>query len=144
MLGYSRIPYAAAVDGSFFKIFSRTHPKKNFPHVSLLVLGTIAFIFSLLFRLKEVISAILAMRIIIQFIGQAVGIMILRRKKPSSFFPFKMWLYPLPALIAIIMWIGLFFSTGMYFAIGGIVVISIGAVVFFIRSYYKKDWPFEL
>jgi fructoselysine transporter len=143
LLGYSRIPYAAAVDGSFFKIFSRTHPKKNFPHVSLLVLGTIAFIFSLLFRLKEVISAILAMRIIIQFIGQAVGIMILRRKKPSSFFPFKMWLYPLPALIAILMWIGLFLSTGMYFAVGGIVVISIGAVVFFIRAYYKRDWPFD-
>jgi amino acid transporter len=143
MLGYSRIPYAAAVDGSFFKIFSRTHPKKNFPHVSLLVLGTIAFVFSLLFRLKEVISAILAMRILIQFIGQAVGIMILRRKKPASFFPFKMWLYPLPALIAILMWIGLFLSTGMYFAVGGVVVISTGAVVFFIWAYYKKDWPFE-
>ena len=141
-LGYSRIPYAAAVDGSFFKVFSRTHPRKNFPHVSLLVLGTIAFIFSLLFKLKEVISAILAMRIIIQFIGQAVGIMILRRKKPASFFPFKMWLYPLPALIAIFMWIGLFLSTGMYFALGGIVVIAVGAIVFFIRSYYKKDWPF--
>jgi amino acid transporter len=143
MLGYSRIPYAAAVDGSFFRIFSHTHPKKNFPNASLLILGAIAFVFSLLFRLKEVISAILAMRILIQFIGQAVGIMILRRKKPASFFPFKMWLYPLPALIAIFMWIGLFFSTGMYFAIGGVAVIIIGAVVFFIRAYYKKDWPFE-
>lgn len=143
MLGYSRIPYAAAVDGSFFKIFSHTHPKKNFPNASLLILGAIAFVFSLLFRLKEVISAILAMRILIQFIGQAVGIMILRRKKPASFFPFKMWLYPLPALIAIFMWIGLFLSTGMYFAVGGVVVICVGAVVFFIRAYYKKDWPFE-
>ncbi|MDR3628510.1 MAG: amino acid permease [Ignavibacteriaceae bacterium] len=143
MLGYSRIPYAAAVDGSFFKIFSHTHPKKNFPNASLLILGAIAFVFSLLFHLKEVISAILAMRILIQFIGQAVGIMILRRKKPASFFPFKMWLYPLPALIAILMWIGLFLSTGMYFAVGGVVVISVGAVVFFIRAYYKKDWPFE-
>jgi amino acid transporter len=141
-LGYSRIPYAAAVDGSFFKIFSHIHPKKNFPNASLLILGAIAFVFSLLFRLKEVISAILAMRIIIQFIGQAVGIMILRSKKPSSFFPFKMWLYPLPALIAILMWIGLFLSTGMYFAIGGVIVIIVGAIVFFIRAYYKKDWPF--
>ncbi len=142
-LGYSRIPYAAAVDGSFFKIFSHTHPKKNFPDASLVILGTIAFVFSLFFRLKEVISAILAMRILIQFIGQAVGIMILRRRKHSSFFPFKMWLYPLPALIAILMWIGLFFSTGMYFAIGAVVIIIIGTFVFFIRSYYIKDWPFE-
>ncbi|MCL5029117.1 MAG: amino acid permease [Bacteroidetes bacterium] len=141
-LGYSRIPYAAAADGTFFKVFARTHPKKNFPHVSLLVLGAIAFVFSLLFRLKEVISAILAMRILVQFIGQAVGIMILRKTKPSNFFPFKMWLYPLPALIAILMWIGIFFSTGMYFALGGVVVMSIGVVVFLIRANYLKQWPF--
>ena len=54
-----------------------------------------------------------------------------------------MWLYPLPALIAIIMWLGLFFSTGKYFAIGGTIVMSIGAVMFLLRSYIKKEWPFE-
>ena len=143
MLGYSRIPYAAAVDGTFFKVFSRVHPKKKFPTVSLLTLGAIAFVFSLLFRLKEVISAILAMRILIQFVGQAVGILLLRRRKPAEFFPFKMWLYPLPALIAIIMWLGLFFSTGMFFAIGGITVILIGIIVFIIRAKLKNDWPFK-
>ena len=143
LLGYSRIPYAAAVDGTFFKIFSKIHPKKHFPSASLLILGAIAFIFSLLFRLKEVISAILAMRILVQFIGQAVGIMILRKNKPSGFFPFKMWLYPLPALIAILMWIGLFLSTGFFFALGGVVVMSAGAVVYFVRANYKKEWPFN-
>ena len=141
-LGYSRIPYAAAVDGTFFKVFAKTHPKKNFPHVSLLVLGAIAFVFSLLFRLKEVISAILAMRILVQFIGQAIGIMIIRKKKPADFFPFKMWLYPLPALIAILMWIGLFVSTGTFFAVGGVVVMSIGTLVFLIRAKVLKEWPF--
>ena len=142
MLGYSRIPYAAAVDGAFFKLFSHTHPKKHFPDYSLLILGAIAFVFSLLFKLKEVISAILAMRILIQFIGQAAGIMILRKKKPASFFPFKMWLYPLPALIAIVMWVGLFLSTGTYFAVGGVVVMLIGAIAFLIRANIKNDWPF--
>ncbi len=142
-LGYSRIPYAAAVDGAFFKIFSHTHPKKHFPDTSLIVLGSIAFIFSLLFKLKEVISALLAMRILIQFVGQAAGILILRKKKPSGFFPFKMWLYPLPAIIAIFMWIGIFFSTGVYFAVGGVVVMSAGAVMFLLRSYIKQEWPFE-
>ena len=142
LLGYSRIPYAAAVDGTFFYIFSRVHPKKHFPNVSLLTLGAIAFIFSLLFRLKEVISAILAMRILVQFIGQAVGIIILRKNKPAEFFPFKMWLYPLPALVAILMWLGLFFSTGMYFAIGGILIMLIGIIVFFVRAFIIKDFPF--
>lgn len=142
-LGYSRIPYAAAVDGTFFKAFAKVHPRKHFPNVSLIVIGAIALVFSLLFRLKEVISAILAMRILVQFIGQAVGVMLLRRHKPSEFFPFKMWLYPLPALVAILMWIGLFLSTGMYFALGGVLVMSVGAVVYFIRSYYQKSWPFN-
>ncbi len=142
LLGYSRIPYAAAVDGTFFYIFSRVHPKKHFPNISLLTLGAIAFIFSLLFRLKEVISAILAMRILVQFIGQAVGIIILRKNKPAEFFPFKMWLYPLPALVAILMWLGLFFSTGMYFAIGGILIMLIGIIVFFVRAFIIKDFPF--
>ncbi len=144
MLGYTRIPYAAASDGAFLKLFSHTHPKKHFPDYSLLILGAIAFVFSLLFKLREVISAILAMRILIQFIGQAAGILILRKRKPASFFPFKMWLYPLPALIAIVMWIGLLFSTGTYFAIGGVLVMAIGAITFFIRSYLKKEWPFNL
>jgi amino acid transporter len=62
-LGYSRIPYAAAKDGAFFSIFAKLHPTKNFPYVSLLVLGAVAFVFSLLFRLSDVITAILAMRI---------------------------------------------------------------------------------
>ncbi len=73
-LGYSRIPYAAAADGEFFEVFGRLHPTKKFPYVSILFLGSVAFIFSMLFKLGEVISAILAMRIMIQFIGQAIGL----------------------------------------------------------------------
>jgi len=119
------------------------HPQKHFPHVSLLTLGLTAFVFSLLFRLSEVISAIIAMRIIVQFIGQAAGIMYLHMKKPKEFFPFKMWLYPLPALAAIVIWIALFFSTGYYFVLGGTGFIILGAIVFITRANYKKEWPFN-
>jgi amino acid transporter len=143
LLGYSRIPYAAALDGTFFKIFGKLHEKKHFPYVSLLSLGFISFIFSLLFKLREVISAMLAMRILVQFIGQAAGIMYLRKRKPKEFFPFKMWLYPLPALAAIVIWTALFFSTGFYFALGGAVFICLGTIVFLTRSYFKKEWPFQ-
>ncbi|MDR3611578.1 MAG: APC family permease [Ignavibacteriaceae bacterium] len=142
LLGYSRIPYAAAIDGTFFKVFGKLHQKKHFPYVSLLSLGLISFIFSLLFKLKEVISAMLAMRILVQFVGQAAGIIYLRKIKPKEFFPFKMWLYPLPALAAIVIWTALFFSTGLYFALGGAGFICLGTIVFLIRSYIKKDWPF--
>jgi fructoselysine transporter len=142
LLGYSRVPYAAAKDGLFFKAFGRVHPTKHFPHVSLLILGGLGFIFSMLFKLRDVISAILAMRIIVQFIGQAIGIMIIHKNRPKEFFPYKMLLYPIPALIAIFVWVGLFFSTGYYFALGGIGMMILGTIIFLVRAYKTGDWPF--
>jgi fructoselysine transporter len=142
LLGYSRVPYAAAKDGLFFKAFGRIHPTKHFPHVSLLILGGLGFIFSMLFKLRDVISAILAMRIIVQFIGQAIGIMIIHKNKPKEFFPYKMLLYPIPALIAIFVWVGLFLSTGLYFALGGIGMMILGTIIFLVRSHKTGDWPF--
>src|SRR4051812_2751721 len=133
-LGYSRIPYAAAVDGAFFKVFAKVHPTKNFPHVSLLVLGGIAFIFSLLFKLSEVISAILAMRILIQFIGQAIGLILLRKTRGKATFPYKMPLFPLPVYIAIAIWLFILYSTGLKMATYGLIVIALGAIVFFVKA----------
>lgn len=141
-LGYSRIPYAAAVDGAFFKIFARLHPKGNFPYVSLLFLGGIAFVFSLLFKLSDVISAILAMRILIQFIGQAIGLLILRRRK-STEFPYKMPFFPWPVYIAIIMWGCILLSTGYKMVLGGMFVIAAGTIVYFIKARIEKQWPFQ-
>jgi fructoselysine transporter len=137
-LGYSRIPYAAAQDKSFFSFFGELHPKLHFPHRSLLVLGGIAFAFSLLFRLKEVIDAILAMRILIQFIGQAIGLMLLVNRKGKTYFPWKMPLYPLPLLLAIIIWVGIFISTGTKMMLSGLIVISLGLIAYFIAT--KMKW----
>src|SRR6202022_4047261 len=103
--GYSRVPYSAALDGNFFPVFARLHPKKKFPHVSLLFLGGLTFLFALLLKLRTVIAAVLASRLIIQFIGQAVGVMLLRRRWPPERLPFKMWFYPLPALLTIAGWL---------------------------------------
>src|SRR5207245_4097558 len=90
LLCYSRVPYAAAVDGNFFSVFGQLHPTRRFPHVSLLALGAAGFVFSLLFRLSEVISAVLAMRILVQFVGQAFGVIVLRRRWPSVRLPFQL------------------------------------------------------
>src|SRR5688572_5977721 len=54
LLGYSRVPYAAARDGYFFKAFARLHPTGGFPYVSLIVLGVISII-ACLFSLGIVI-----------------------------------------------------------------------------------------
>jgi fructoselysine transporter len=142
-LGYSRIPYAAAIDNSFFSIFGKLHPTKNFPYVSLLFLGGVAFIFSLLFRLGDVINAILAMRILIQFIAQGIGLLLLRKSRDANEFPYKMPFFPIPVYIAIAMWLFVFYSTGTKMIYGGLIVIGVGTVVYFIKAKIQDEWPFK-
>jgi amino acid transporter len=141
LLGYSRVPYAAALDGSFFSIFSRVHPQKKFPHVSLLFLGAVAFVSSLLFRLSTVIAAILATRLLVQFIGQAIGLILLHRRWPPERFPFKMWLYPLPAVLTMCGWAALFWATGSARK-WGLLLIGLGILAFLLRAREVRQWPF--
>ena len=143
MLGYSRIPYAAALDGNFFSIFARVHPAKRFPNVSLVALGAAAIVFSLLFSLFSVIRAILAMRCIIQFIGQGVGLILLHRRWGSGRLPFRMWLYPLPVVIAIGGWVGIFISTGWVPMLASLAAATAGILVYLGRARWLRQWPFE-
>jgi fructoselysine transporter len=142
MLGYSRVPYAAAMDGNYFSIFSKVHPEKKIPHYSLLILGCVAFAFSLLFKLKEVITAIIVMRILVQFVGQSVGVIYLRKKNKGLHLPFKMWLYPLPSLLGILIWMFIFFSTEWVFIAGALGVIFTGVIIFLVKASNEKSWPF--
>lgn len=143
MLGYSRVPYAAAEDGAFFKVFARLHPTKNFPYISLLALAALAFVFSLLFKMKHIIDGILAMRILLQFIGQAIGVMLLRKRNGTQQLPYRMPLYPLPVILAIFLWLLIFFSTGTdvmgWFAI----VFGSGIIIYFLKSKFQQEWPFK-
>ncbi|MFI5201242.1 MAG: APC family permease, partial [Candidatus Kapaibacterium sp.] len=143
MLGYSRIPYAAAKGGEFFKVFARVHPTKQFPHISLLVLGSFAFVFSVFFdRMSDVISAILAMRILIQFIGQTVGLILWHRdRKRTESLPYRMPLFPIPAILSILIWLFVFYFTGLKFIVGATTVIGIGVIVYFIWAKIRGDWP---
>ena len=133
VLGYSRVPYAAAVDGNFFKLFAKLHPTKNFPYISLIVLCALGFVFSLFMRLGDVISSILAMRIIVQFIGQGVGVVLLRKKFGTEGLPFKMWLFPVPIILSVAIWIFLFISTG-WFALWGSFIAVVGVVVYSVKA----------
>jgi amino acid transporter len=141
LLGYSRVPYSAALDGNFFPIFGRLHPSKHFPYVSLLVLGGLAFIFSVTLKLETAIAGILAMRLLVQFIGQAVGVMLLRRRWGAARLPFKMWLYPLPAVLTIFGWAWLFWQTGTAKK-WGLAEIALGALAFLIWTRKMRQWPF--
>ncbi|RYZ54599.1 MAG: amino acid permease [Sphingobacteriales bacterium] len=134
MLGYSRVPYAAALNGDFFPVFARVHPVHKFPNVSLLVLGGIAFVFSLLFKMKDVITAIIVMRILIQFVSQAVGIILWRRNRQAGDLPFRMPLFPLPALISIVIWLFIFLSSDWKFIGFALGIIFVGLILFFLKE----------
>jgi fructoselysine transporter len=138
VLGYSRVPYAAAVDGNFFPVFSKLHPTKKFPYVSLIFLCALGFVFSLFMKLSDAISSILAMRIIIQFVSQAVGVVLLRKRFGTSELPFKMWLFPVPVILSILIWLFLFVSTG-WFALWGSLIALAGVVAFFIINGRKRN-----
>jgi amino acid transporter len=143
LLGYSRIPYAAAQSGYFFRAFGRLHPTKEFPYVSLLVLGAISIVASF-FSLGTVIDALIVTRILVQFMGQVVGLMLLRRHAPQMVRPYRMWLYPMPALVALVGWIFVFATTQLRVILFGVGVLAAGCLTFIAWSRRTRRWPFGL
>jgi len=101
LLGYSRIPFAAARDGNFPAVFGRLHPRRGFPYVALLFLAGMACLFCF-FSLADVIAALVVLRILLQFGLQHVGVMVLRVRRPEMVRPFRIWLYPVPPLLALV------------------------------------------
>jgi amino acid transporter len=143
MLGYSRVPYAAAKDGNYFRALAKVHPVHRFPHVSLLALGVVAAAFCFL-RLKDAIAALVVIRILIQFLVQAVGLIVLRVRRPEMARPFRMWLYPLPALLAIAGFLFILFNREdwqkeMRYAV---VILLAGLAIYMIRAWRGGEWPF--
>jgi amino acid transporter len=144
MLGYSRVPYAASRDGNYFKIFARVHPVYRIPDVSLITLGVVAAAFCFL-RLKDAIAALVVIRIIIQFIVQAVGVIVLRVRRPDLPRPFRMWLYPLPALLAIAGFLFILFNrrNAMKEVRYAAVILLAGLLIYLIRAWRGEQWPFR-
>ncbi len=142
LLGYSRVPYAAAKDGYFFRIFARLHPTHGFPYVSLIVLGVLSILAGMV-SLDTVIQALVTMRILVQFIGQIGAITLLRRRAPDLPRPYRMWLYPVPSLIALLGWIFIFATTPPTVIAFGLGALLLGVVCFAAWSWKRRTWPFE-
>jgi len=142
LLGYSRVPYAAAKDGYFFKVFARLHPSQGFPHVSLVVLGILSILGGFV-SLGMVIDAVITTRILVQFSGQIGEVTLLRRRAPDLPRPYKMWLYPLPSLLALLGWIFIFATTPLTVVAFGLGALALGAGCFAAWSWRGRTWPFE-
>ncbi len=141
LLGYTRIPYAAATDGNFFSAFARLHPKGEFPYISLITLGLIASAFSLL-KLSEVIGSLVAIRVSTQYLPQAIGFFVLRFRRPDMPRPFRMWLYPVPGIIIIAGWVYILATSQPRSLLIALAVFAIGSGAFFIRARMSLEWPF--
>jgi amino acid transporter len=142
LLGYTRIPYAAAADGNFFRIFARLHPQGEFPYVSLIALGLVAAAFSLL-KLPEVIGSLVAIRVTNQYLPQAIGFFVLRFRHPHLPRPFKMWLYPLPGIAILLGWVYILVTSQARALWLALAVFIVGSAVFFVRAWKRGEWPFE-
>lgn len=143
LLGYSRIPYAAARDGNYFRVFGRLHPTKGFPYVSLLTLGGAATVFCF-FSLKDVIAALVVLRILLQFMLQHIGVLYLRRTQPGLPRPFRLWLYPLPPIVALIGFTFILLSRPNFqreLILAGLLILG-STVVYFLRNRLtSRDLP---
>jgi basic amino acid/polyamine antiporter, APA family len=142
LLGYSRVPYAAALDGNFFRIFARLHPEGRFPYVSLIVLGVIAAVFSL-GKLSEVIGSLIATRVLIQYLPQTIGFFLLRLRQPGLVRPFRMWLYPVPGVISIAGWLYVLVTAAPKSLVFAGAIFLAGTTVYLIRAHRNGEWPFS-
>ena len=142
LLGYSRVPYAAAKDGYFFRVFGRLHPTGGFPYISLVVLGILAILASFV-PLGTVIAALVTMRILVQFIGQIGAVTLLRRRAPEMPRPYRMWLYPLPSLVALLGWVFIFVTSSKKVIAISLGALALGLLCFAVWSWQRKTWPFE-
>lgn len=142
LLGYSRVPFAAASDGRFFRVFARLHPTKNFPSFSVAFIGLTSALACLL-NLEVLINALIVIQVLIQFIAQIVAVTLIRRNRPHLHRPFRMPLYPLPSIIALLGWLYILVASGLRYIIAGICLLTIGVIAYLLRAHRAQEWPFE-
>lgn len=146
LLGYSRIIWAAASEGMHFKVFAHLHPKKHFPDYTLLIFGAIAIVFCIIFnKASDVFRFIVVTRIFIQFIPQAVGLLLMRLHNRQAELPYKMPFFPYTAIISILIWLFIFVTSGYKYSLFGVGVIVLGLLLYWLLFMQKdsRDAPVQ-
>lgn len=141
LLGYSRIPYAAAQKGDFFRPFAHVHQSGKFPDISLYVLGAVSIAAAFL-DLSQVVTALITTRVVVQFMGQIVAVPLMRKRLAASERPYRMFLYPLPAIVAFIGWAYVFATSGWGYVAVGMATLLAGIAAFFVKARLEGTWPF--
>ena len=141
LLGYSRVPFAAAVDGRFFRPFARLHPTKNFPGFSVLFIG-ISSMAACLLTLDALINALIVIQVLVQFMAQVVAVTLIRRNRPDILRPFQMPLYPVTSAIAFLGWLYILVASGITYIVAGFALLLFGILAYLWRARLAREWPF--
>jgi amino acid transporter len=142
LLGYSRVPYAAAEDGRFFSAFARLHPTKKFPSFSVVFIGLTSALACLL-DLDALIKALIVIQVLIQFMAQVLAVTLIRRYRPDIRRPFQMPLYPLTSIIAFLGWAYILAASGARYIGAGVLLAAIGVAAYLWRARRACEWPFD-
>lgn len=143
LLGVSRIPYAAALDGNFFQGFAQLNSRGKFPSAALLCMGALTCVLCM-FRLADLVAGLVVIRIMMQFVLQAIGVMVFRSKQPERERPFRMWLYPVPALLALAGFLYILISRKNFereVFLATLLIVA-GTTAYLIRAHHREEWPF--
>jgi amino acid transporter len=140
LLGYTRVPYAAAAEGHFFSAFARVHPTRHFPSFSVLFMGVVSAAVCFL-SLEALIKTLIVIQIVTQFAAQCMAVILIRRRRKDIALPFRMPLYPIPALIALAGWIFILASSGAVYVFAGLALLVFGIVAYLWRARRIREWP---
>jgi len=141
LLGYSRVPYAAAVEGRFFAAFGRLHPSRNFPSFSVLFIG-ISSALTCLMTLDVVINALIVIQVVVQFMAQILAVTLIRRNRPDIARPYRMALYPATSVVAFMGWLYVLIASGLPFILAGLGLLLFGTMIYLLRARRVAEWPF--
>jgi amino acid transporter len=142
LLGFSRVPFAAASDGRFFRVFARLHPTKKFPGFSVLFIGVTSMAACLL-TLDALINALIVIQVLVQFMAQIVAVTLIRRNRPDIARPFEMPLYPFTSVVAFLGWLFILVASGVTYILAGFALLVFGVLAYLWRARRVRDWPFE-
>jgi amino acid transporter len=142
LLGYSRVPYAAAVSGQFFRVFARLHPRGHFPTVSLVLTGTASALACVL-PLDELIAALMVIQIMFQYLAQCFAIVLLRRRGRGASDSFRMPLYPLPLFVSVVGWLYIVCTSPWRHILTSVTALLVGALAYLIHARKQETWPFR-
>jgi amino acid transporter len=150
LLAGSRVPYDAARDGVFFRSFARLHPRHEFPTVGLLAMGVVTaagFIIGQLTSLTVLIQLLTVVTVLVQALAQIVALTVLRRRQPQLRRPYRMFLYPLPSIVAGLGWLIIYGyadenAPGLHPIELSLLWIVVGGAAFALWARAKHEWPF--